>query len=394
VKILYVAVDTPIPGTHGGSVHVQELCRALAHRGHDVHLIAPRPVGSAAVASSDDSISNDITVHRVKRPLKFFEWTAVRKVRALALALSPDVLIERFYTFGGAGIWAAHSLDFPAVLEVNSPARPFVGWRDRLDQATFVQPINRWRRRLLSWSDGIYSTSRHLLPPEIQDSVTIITNGVDVERIRPGPPRAVGDALRCIYVSSFRSWHGSADLIEALALCRKKNVNLKVVCIGAGPQLKAATRAVREAGLNDTVRFLGEVPMAEISHHLADADVGLAPFSPNEFKALALGWFWSPIKIFEYLAAGLIVVTADIPKLKELLPDKVARFYTPGVHTELAQTLERLTTDSTSTLNSVRKTARELARSRYTWEHQAVVVEQLLNSVLARAKHKGSFNAR
>ena len=62
------------------------------------------------------------------------EWTAGKALRRLAATVSPDVVVERFYTFAGAGIWAAHALKIPAVLEVNSPARPYPGsWRDRLD---------------------------------------------------------------------------------------------------------------------------------------------------------------------------------------------------------------------------------------------------------------------
>ena len=150
VKILYTAVDTPIPGTHGGSVHAQELCRALARRGHAVHLIAPPSISPNGTASAAAAAAGDgLHLHHVRQPPRFLEWAAVGKVRELATALTPDVVVERFYTFGGAGIWAAHSLGLPAVLEVNSPARPFPCLRDTLDRLTLVRPVDRWRRRLL-----------------------------------------------------------------------------------------------------------------------------------------------------------------------------------------------------------------------------------------------------
>ena len=387
VKILYTAVDTPIPGTHGGSVHAQELCRALARRGHTVHLIAPpgiSPNGTASAAAAGDGLH----LHHVRQPPRFLEWAAVGKVRELATALSPDVVVERFYTFGGAGIWAAHSLGLPAVLEVNSPARPFPSLRDTLDRLTLVRPVDRWRRRLLRWSDAVYATSRHLVPPEMQGSVTVVTNGVDTERFRPGPARPTSGPLRCVYVSSFRSWHGASNLVEAVALCVARHVDLRVTCVGRGPRLAEARRATRHAGLDGTIRFVGDVPAVDVPRYLAGADVGLAPFSPTEFNALRLGWFWSPIKIFEYLAAGLAVVTADLPELRALLPDTVARFYTPGAVGELADELEQLATH-TEALGPVRQIARELAETRYTWGHQASVVEGLLEDVLARRRARG-----
>ena len=254
-------------------------------------------------------------------PPAFLEWSAAGRLRALAERVVPDVLIDRFYTFGGAGIRAAHQLGIPAVLEVNSPARAYPGsWRDRLDRLTLVRPVDRWRRRILGWSDAIYTTSSRLLPPERQAAAVVVTNGVDTDRFRPGPPGA-SSRLRCVYASSFRSWHGAEDLVEAVRICVSRGCDLQVICLGDGPRLAAARAAAARAGLADVMTFAGRVPYAEVPGHLAGADVGLAPFHPGGFSALRLGWFWSPIKIFEYLAAGLPVVTIDIAELRELLPD-------------------------------------------------------------------------
>ena len=386
MKILYAAVDTPIPGTDGGSVHTQELCLALSRRGHDVHLVAP--LGASRGAASTPGMSDDdrVQLHQLQRPPRFLEWTAVSQIRRLAASLRPDVVVERFYTFGGAAIWAAHSMNIPAVLEVNSPARPFPGsWRDRLDRLTLVRPIDSWRRRLLEWSDAVYATSRHLVPPELQASVTVVTNGVNTERFRPGPARDADGPLRCVYASSFRAWHGAEDLVQAVAMCVARGVDLQVTCVGHGPRWEGAHSAAQRAGLDSTIRFVGEVPFDEMPRYLATADVGLAPFSPAAFSALTLGWFWSPIKIFEYLAAGLAVVTIDIEELRELLPDTVVRFYTPGVPAELADRLEQLASDRALMLH-VRKTARSLVESRYTWGHQAAAVELLLQKVLTPSR--------
>ena len=271
------------------------------------------------------------------------------------------------------------------VLEVNSPARPVAGsWRDRLDRLTIVRPVDRWRRRVLEWSDAVYATSKHLVPPEAQSSVTVVTNGVDTDRFRPGPPPAENSPLRCVYASSFRSWHGAEDLVQAVAICVTRGVELRVTCLGRGPRWAAARNAVRRAGLDDTIRFVGLVSFDEVPNHLAAADVGLAPFSPSAFRALRLGWFWSPIKIFEYLAAGLAVVTIDIEELRALLPDTVGRFYTPGVPHELADELERLASDRAA-VHQMRDTARTLAESRYTWGHQAAAVETVLQQAVAGA---------
>ena len=367
-------------------MHTHELCRALSARGHDVHLVAPVGTPPGAAATPEMPGDERLQLHRLQRPPRFLEWTAVSQIRQLVASLRPDVVIERFYTFGGAAIWAAHAMRIPAVLEVNSPARPFAGsWRDRLDRLTLVRPIDSWRRRLLEWSDAVYATSRHLVPPELQPRVTVVTNGVNTERFRPGPVPEANGPLRCVYASSFRAWHGAEDLVQAVTLCVARGVDLQVTCVGRGPRWEGARSAAQRAGLDGTIHFVGEVPFDEMPRHLAAADVGLAPFSPAAFSALRLGWFWSPIKIFEYLAAGLAVVTIDIEELRELLPDTVASFYTPGVPVELVDRLEQLASDRAQMLQ-VRKTARSLVESRYTWGHQAAAVEALLQKVLTPSR--------
>ena len=366
-----------------------ELCRALVRRGHDVHLVAPEGRSSPTHASDTGSTGStpggdsQPRIVRITRPQRFLEWTAVRNIQRIAERVHPDVLVERFYTFGGAGIWAAHTQRLPAVLEVNSPARRYPGsWRDRIDRLSIVAPVQRWRRQQLTWSDAIYATSKHLLPPELQESVTVVTNGVDTNQFRPvSPSPDAGGPLRCVYASSFRSWHGALDLVQAVSICVKRGIDLRVTCLGTGPVWRHARDAAQREGVLDVMQFLGSVPYADVPSHLAQADVGLAPFNPEAFPALQLGWFWSPIKIFEYLAAGLAVVTIGIRELRELLPASVARFYTPGDVEGLAHTIEAIAGDR-DTLQQVQRASRALAETRFTWGHQAAAVENVLQRVI------------
>ena len=376
MRILYTAVDTPIPGTDGGSVHVQELCLALARRHHDIQVAAPRGVDQRSLPAG-------LVVRRLRRPPRFLEWTAAGQIRHIAQDFEPDVIVDRFYTFGGGGIWAAHQAGIPAVLEVNSPARPYPGsWRDGLDRLSLLRPVDRWRCQVLDWSDAVYTTSVHLVPPRLQAAVTVVTNGVDIERFRPGPTRS-NPPLCGVYASSFRAWHGAEDLVEAVRLCVARGVELEITCLGEGPRLAAARQAADRADLSGAIRFVGRVPFAEVPSYLAAADVGLAPFDPKAFSALKLGWFWSPIKIFEYLAAGLPVVTIDIEEMHRLLPSSVARFYPPGDAEALATTLEYWATHRT-VLREAGAEARRLAVSRYTWDQQARAVEQVLREAVTR----------
>jgi len=378
VKILYSAAGTPIPGTHGGSVHALELCRALSRRGHEVHLVALPPSASADVAL------DGVVLHPLPRrlPVAQLEWTASGALRHHISQLRPDVVVERFYTFGGAAVNAAHALGVPAVLEVNSPARDYPGsLRDRLDRLTVVRPIDRWRRRMLSRCAALYTTSRHLLPAQLQARATVIVNGVDIDRFVPGLDIDDAGPLRCAYVSSFRAWHGAEDLVEAIALCAARGADVRVTCVGEGPRWQRARQAAVDAGVEERVDFIGRVPHDRVPEILAAAAVGVAPFAPDQFRALELGWFWSPIKIFEYLASGLAVVTADIEELRELVPPPVATFYQPGSSASLAEALIELDKDRAA-LRAHGRAARLLAEQKYTWDHQGAAVEAVLQRAI------------
>jgi glycosyltransferase involved in cell wall biosynthesis len=52
---------------------------------------------------------------------------------------------------------------------------------------------------------------------------------------------------------------------------------------------------------------------------LSAADIGVAPFDAARHAPLQLAFFWSPLKVFEYMAAGLPVVAPALPRLQRLV---------------------------------------------------------------------------
>lgn len=92
MRILYVAAGTPIPGTHGGSVHALQLCRGLAAAGNEVHLVAQAPDR----ADLPTAALSDVILHALpRRPLLAqLEWTLWRHVRRIARQVRPDVVIS------------------------------------------------------------------------------------------------------------------------------------------------------------------------------------------------------------------------------------------------------------------------------------------------------------
>jgi glycosyltransferase involved in cell wall biosynthesis len=365
VRILYAASDQTIPGTVGGSTHVAAVAEGLAALGHEVHvLVTPGPgrfpskTGVAWIA--------------MPPPLgaKALRWTRRAAVTRLARNLHPDVVIERYYNFGGEGIAAGRAVGATTVLEVNAPVIDYPGsakaW---LDKALVVQPMRRWRESLCAAADVIVTPSASILPRGTPASKVVeLEWGADTARFQPRAggtiPFARPAGTLAIFAGAFRSWHGAIGLVRAIrALRQRGRSDISAVLIGDGPELpetRAESRGV------DGIQFTGAIPHDAMPAALAAADIGVAPFDLAAHRPLALGFYWSPLKIFEYMAAGLPVVAPAADRIPELVGhEREGILYDAGSTGALAATLERLTDPSLR--QQLGSAARERAVRDYSW---------------------------
>jgi glycosyltransferase involved in cell wall biosynthesis len=317
MRVLYVALDQRVPGTLGGSVHVQAVAEGLAALGHEVH-VAAQPGGVWP--------SGPVTWHPVGPPFgrRQLRWMRTGTMTDLGREIGADLIMERYYNFGGEGIFAAKRLGVPAVLEVNAPVVDYPGsTKSRLDHALLLEPMRRWRDRICRAADLFVTTSGNILPPWVERRrVLEIEWGADVDHFRPDavgpvPFTRQSDRILGVFAGSFRSWHGVVQLTAALArLHQAGDHRFGGVLIGDGPERHAAERAARDV---PGVTFTGALPHTDLPAALAAADIGVAPFEPLRHAPLRLGFYWSPLKVFEYMAVGLPVIAPALPRLRRLI---------------------------------------------------------------------------
>jgi glycosyltransferase involved in cell wall biosynthesis len=146
--------------------------------------------------------------------------------------------------------------------------------------------------------------------------------GADVDRFRPdaagGPVfKTDSDRVRCIFAGAFRAWHGAEQLAASLArLHAAGDARFGGIFVGDGPERAAAERAT--SGVPG-VQFTGRIPHDLMPAALAHAHIGVAPFDPARHPPLQIAFYWSPLKIFEYMASGLPVVAPALPRLTRLI---------------------------------------------------------------------------
>jgi glycosyltransferase involved in cell wall biosynthesis len=379
VRILYAASDQVVPGATGGSVHVLEVARGLAARGHEVHAVVRRREGEPEREERDG-----VSWHRIHwtPPHRFFRFRARAAVERLAAQIAPDVVIERYYNFGGEGVLAAVARRIPSLLEVNSPIVDHPGSRKALlDALLLFRPLRRYRDRLCRAAAALIAPIPEIVPEFARRKTEVVTWGANVLAFAPERRSAAGRlalgapdaAVVVLFSGSCRPWHG-VHVFEAAARQLASRPDIFFALAGGGEPREAA-------GFRG--RYLGALPYERMPEVVASAEVGVAPYDTARLGQLRLGFYWSPLKIFEYMASGLPTLTIPRPPLTEILREGQEGLHfreaDPG---DLAAQIARLAEDAPLRAR-LGRSARARVVERYSWARHCEQVEAVLRRIAA-----------
>jgi len=346
MRIAYVTADPGVPvfGQKGCSIHVQEVLRALARRGAQIELFA---TNCAGVPPAD--LAN-VRLHSLPLPpegeLAFREQqclAANEPIRAALEAAGAFTLIyERYSLWGFAGMEYARATATPGMLEVNAPLieeqAEHRGLVDRAGAQRVAERAFNAATALLAVSDEVarYLERFH----KAQGKIHVVPNGVDPARfprdLRASLPAAPG-TFTVGFVGAMKPWHGLGMLLEAFALVHEESPETRLLLVGDGPGRQKLAEEVSARGLAKAVEFTGAVAPSEVPGLLASMDAAVAPYPKLE------SFYFSPLKVYEYMAAGLPVVASDIGQLQQLIePEVTGLLVPPGDARALAADLERL----------------------------------------------------
>jgi glycosyltransferase involved in cell wall biosynthesis len=379
-RILVLCTDqgVRVPGDKGASLHLRSITRAFTELGHDVLLMGVEGHGAPDVGCPTWLLPHPGRATGVRRERNKLALTARFAAEGLAVAqdFAPDVVYERLALFGDAGLALAAATGARHVVEVNAMlSREEAQWRG----LHHVAEAEELERRVLQTADHVVTVSeewaaavRELRP----DGVTTVPNGFDealfaapVDRVRVRRGLGIAaDVPLAVFTGTLRAWHGVEHAVAALPMLP---ADLRLVVVGDGPAAPELVEQAERLGVAERLVMTGRLPHAEAVAVLRSADVGLAPYPDSGDFA------FSPLKVFEYLAAGLPVVASDLGQLRDILGRHASgRLATPGDPVALAAAVRAVLTDPEAP--AAAEAARDRAWDECGWRARA---RQILSAI-------------
>lgn len=353
MRIAYVSMDLGIPvfGTKGASIHVQSMIRAFLAMGAKVTLISPRVEGDALPVRTVE-----VPLTGRDRPASLM--AANGTLSQILAAEGPfDLIYERHALYAYAGMEYAAVHGIPAVLEINAPLIEEQTRHRTLDRPEAALAATR---RSLGAAGTVVAVS-----PAVADyarlhgarRVEVIANAIEASR--PALPHVPGP-FTVGFLGSLRPWHDIGVLVDAVEILQQR-IPARLLIIGDGPD--HARLAPRLAAIGAEVT--GMVPHADLPRHLARLDVGVAPYSATQ------PFYFSPLKLFDYMGAALPVVASRVGDLEEMLEGgRLGLLCEPDDPGALADILERLAVDA-HLRDRLGQAARAHVLAHHTWERVA-----------------------
>ena len=359
-----------VPSVRAQSVQVVHMAHAMARRGHEAHLAAEpvRPGITVAEALAFYDLEPHPSLHitllsggRTAASLAFravfARWVARTRGQGIVYARSKRYTRQALRWLGGRFtlVLEAHEVDSVQAAERTPQGANAFSKEHPANLRALEAAVLRRADGVVANAPGTLELlgSVHRLPPAVA-----LHNGTHASRVRHpvGPGEGIG------YVGSVRESKDLRTLARAAALLSRR-VHL------VGPVAGEATEALQELAGGRLV-LEGPLPHRDVPDRLARFRVLVLPLAHGLFGELLT----SPLKLWDYQAAGVPIVGADLPSLHLAAPGAFAP-YVPEDPADLARVLERVATDE-----AVRARLLDAAVVR-TWDDRAAEVEAFVESL-------------
>ena len=366
MRIVCIAASF-VPSNAANSIQVLKAAHALAELGHAVTLLVPGNEASPWEALRDHyGLSTPFEVEWLPENLTFRRYDYAFKAVRRAVQMKPDLV----YTWVLQAAVLSLGRGLPTLLELHDRVTGRLGpwlfrrfWRSQTPQRVLTN-TEALRQVLL---DNFNLSNK-------ADQILVGPNGVELDRYAGLPTsdearRELGlpEGFTAGYTGHFYAGRGM-DLMLALA---KSLPEIRFLWVGGQPEdVRHWQERLQTEGV-ENIALTGFVDNAVLPRYQAAADVLLMPYA-TQIAGSGGGnsaQIASPMKMFEYMAAGRAIITSDLPVIHEILNESKAVFCPPEDPAAWQMALKSLMADPEKR-DALGTAAREAVQA-YTWTARA-----------------------
>jgi glycosyltransferase involved in cell wall biosynthesis len=316
------------------------------------------------------------SVRKTLIDLAAFAYSLIEYIRILRQIGKPDLIYERYSLFSWTGLALKRKWKIPHFVEFNDPG---IETRNKYFGRSMLEPVsNILFSQIVSEAGAIIAVSRSVASKLVlrgvdEKKIHIVPNGVSPDsfnaaRCDPDEIRmkyGLQDDLVIGFVGGMAPWHGVNFLVEAAREILATQPKSRFLIVGGGENSVSEIQKTASAdGVLDRFIFTGWIKHEQVASHLAVMDIVIAPYSPMESNSI----YFSPLKVFEYMAMGKPVVASRIDQLAEIFQDgNEIMLIEPGNVKELTGAILKLASDPKRG-QEMGLNAQKKVLDTYTWE--------------------------
>ncbi len=361
MKLVYLSRSV-IPSTYANSIQVMKMCEAFTKSGFDVTLLAHCSTVNLSEIFNFYNIKYPFTIKHI--PLSKDNKTNIsfvlKSVKEI-LKIKPHIVYGRFLE---ACLLSA-MLKYNTLYEAHKlPKKPISIFSARL-----LFNLSHFRRLIVITRtlSEMFKTKYKLKTQKI----VVAHDGADPPELNPSgcvPEFAQKDLLQVGYIGNLYPGKGMELIIKLVHLAPWAMFHI------VGGSKGDINYWQSKIGNSQNIKFYGFVPPAELQPFRKLFDVALLPSQPevrNNFNKIDTGDNISPLKLFEYMAAGLPVLASDLPSIREVLENEKNALLLPPDDEKAWVNALKVLKDNQKKRKQLGENARKLFMENFTWEARA-----------------------
>jgi glycosyltransferase involved in cell wall biosynthesis len=397
IRLIYIT-DIRFPMERANAIQTINTCHSLARRGIEVHLLVRKIDDKSDKECLNyyglDSIKT-LHLNRLKVPKNsaklmrftfffksFFRIVLLSLTRKKLIYYTRDLKFAYVYSFIGKifrakTIFEAHTVSHRHTAEIHT----LYNGSQKLASHEDLRHKMIMEGKIYRKINGVIAITEHL-KRQIQDDfnpkckIKVVRDAADpLEK-----PNADEKLNGIFYIGQLYPWKGVDILLKSMCLVNSGEILNIVGGLEYENDLENLKRLAMLLKIENKVNFIGNIPHKQVAEYIKKAKICVIPLPFSQIAA----YYTSPMKMFEYLAAGKAIVASNLPSLTEVLKDGYnALLCKPDDPVTLADAINNLLRNGKLRIKLSENAWKD--SHKYSWDNRAALIHKFTSEILTKS---------